>query len=649
MLHCPPLRERVYRGKPSAAVHAVARIPIIRADYKQWPEWSMKKAVDAVTVQKLSIRRAAEQYSIPKSTLGDRVSGRVQFGAVSGPPKYLTSMEEEELAIFLCRCGAMGFARSKSEIIALVQRVLDSRNKQVIVTNGWWESFQRRHPKLTLRTPAPLSQVRSKATDPEMLARYFDLLEETLVANGLEGRPGQIFNMDESGMPLDAKAPKLIFGKGSYASAIGSGDKSQITIVGCVNATGFSLPPMVIWDRKHLAPELAVGEVPGTIYGLSAKGWIDHELFDVWFNNHFLRYAPSARPLLLLMDGHSSHYCPDTIKLAAEQQVILFTLPPNTTHLSQPLDKGCFGPLKAKWKCVCHEHCTANPGKVVTRYEFIHLFCKAWMGSMTISNIISGFKTGIYPVNRHALLDPIEATLSLTARTGLAYIPLYSPSARCTKSCTTCENESFSADSQSSIDSKEELRDEQLELFEKWYNEGIEMTDNSEYNAWLAQFHPMSPAASHVWMRDYQSTGVSSYLSYPSPLCKVPTVHPKSCGRVLTSQENIGQRRKATREGEERAEKKQQKEAVDMVLKLLLVSLTLTWFQFLPFSMQAHAQCSLLVPTTTPHCARCTEYRHVLHSMRAHSSKSKPPERVCEKTTSSSHTNYWYLSTARET
>ena len=42
-----------------------------------------------------------------------------------------------------------------------------------------------------------------------------------------------------------------------------------------------------------------------------------------------------------------------------------------------------------------------------------------------------------------------------------------------------------------------------------------------------------------------------------------------------------------------------------------------------------HAQCSLLVPTTTPRCA-CCEYRHILSSMRVHS--TKPPE---EKTASS--------------
>ena len=94
---------------------------------------------------------------------------------------------------------------------------------------------------------------------------------------------------------------------------------------------------MVIWDRKTLAPELTIGEVPGTIYGLSGNGWMDMELFDVWFENHFLRYAPSVRPLLLLLDGHSSHYCPGTIKLAAKERVIIFTLPPNTTAPRQGL------------------------------------------------------------------------------------------------------------------------------------------------------------------------------------------------------------------------------------------------------------------------------------------------------------------------
>jgi hypothetical protein len=64
------------------------------------------------------------------------------------------------------------------------------------------------------------------------------------------------------------------------------------------------------------------------------------------------------------MDGHSSLYSPDTNHMSAQSDIILFTLPPNTKHLSQPLDKRCFGPLKIEWKKVCHEYKPANIEKV---------------------------------------------------------------------------------------------------------------------------------------------------------------------------------------------------------------------------------------------------------------------------------------------
>ena len=89
----------------------------------------------------------------------------------------------------------------------------------------------------------------------------------TIQENDLVGKPGQLFNMDESGMPLDAKPPKLVAVRGAAVSAIGSGDKTQITVVACVRAAGYCIPPMVIWDW-----ELTHGEVPGTIYGLSKMG-----------------------------------------------------------------------------------------------------------------------------------------------------------------------------------------------------------------------------------------------------------------------------------------------------------------------------------------------------------------------------------------
>jgi hypothetical protein len=98
---------------------------------------------------------------------------------------------------------------------------------------------------------------------------------------------------------------------------------------------------------------------------------MDQDLFDLWFTHHFLRYASGERPLLLILDGHSSHYCPDTIKRAFED-VIVFTLPPNTTHLTQPLDKGVFGPMKAAWRDMSFL-LGKNPGRKMTKCDFSRL------------------------------------------------------------------------------------------------------------------------------------------------------------------------------------------------------------------------------------------------------------------------------------
>ena len=51
-------------------------------------------------------------------------------------------------------------------------------------------------------------------------------------------------------------------------------------MIGCANAAGQSVPPMVIFEGKYLNHEWTIGEVPGTFYGMSSKGWTDQELFN---------------------------------------------------------------------------------------------------------------------------------------------------------------------------------------------------------------------------------------------------------------------------------------------------------------------------------------------------------------------------------
>ena len=96
--------------------------------------------------------------------------------------------------------------------------------------------------------------------------------------------------MDETGVPLNTDIPKGIFKRGTKNPfSVSSGHKSQMTVLGCVSAAGYCIPPMIILDRKTLHPDMTIGELPGTIYGLFLKGWVDQELLKMWFEGHVLR------------------------------------------------------------------------------------------------------------------------------------------------------------------------------------------------------------------------------------------------------------------------------------------------------------------------------------------------------------------------
>ena len=71
-----------------------------------------------------------------------------------------------------------------------------------------------------------------------------------------------------------------------------SGNKEQITIVACASTTGVALLAMVIFQGARLSHELTKGEVPGTMYGVSDKGWIDQTLFFNWLNDVFIKNIP---------------------------------------------------------------------------------------------------------------------------------------------------------------------------------------------------------------------------------------------------------------------------------------------------------------------------------------------------------------------
>ena len=222
---------------------------------------------------------------------------------------------------------------------------------------------------------------------------------------------------------------------------------------------------------------------------LQKDGSIKTCMFDQWFD-HFLYYAPSARPLLLMMDGHSSHYCPSIIHRASKNEVILMALPPNTTHLTQPLDKGTYGPLKIEWRKVYHEYVVQNPGKVITQNNFSTLFSKTWMKSMTIANVMAGFSTaGIYPLDRNKVISKLEEAMFTPPKQPgkLSYLPLLTP----------VPSPSISQSSKKPI----VFSEAEIKLFLERYEDGYDGKDEI-YKIWLKMYHPDADSISSATLNE---------------------------------------------------------------------------------------------------------------------------------------------------
>ena len=112
-----PLRDRVFTSSSDSCPSTLSsayKLGLIRpTHYKDWTSEGMSAAMKAVIENGKSIREAAQLYHVPKSTLGDRISGRVLPGMRSGPPCYLSNEEEEELVNFLCRVAQIGQGRTR--------------------------------------------------------------------------------------------------------------------------------------------------------------------------------------------------------------------------------------------------------------------------------------------------------------------------------------------------------------------------------------------------------------------------------------------------------------------------------------------------------------------------------------------------------
>lgn len=112
-----------------------------------------------------------------------------------------------------------------------------------------------------------------------------------------------------------------------------------------MSATGVYVPPALIFPRKRMNHLLFKDSLPGTLNLVTETGYMNSDVFLEW-RKHFVHHTKPSQddPVLLAADNHSSHCSLSAVLYLRKHHVTFLTLPPHTSHVIQPLDKGFFGP-----------------------------------------------------------------------------------------------------------------------------------------------------------------------------------------------------------------------------------------------------------------------------------------------------------------
>ncbi|KAG5863824.1 hypothetical protein JTB14_001317 [Gonioctena quinquepunctata] len=192
----------------------------------------------------------------------------------------------------------------------------------------------------------------------------------------------------------------------------------SVTVVGCCNAIGNTIPPMNIYRSKRSKPEFSDNLPPGNIVRMAPKGSVTTELFTEFLRDLARYKGPNA---ISLVFDRTCHLDYEIVKAAEEHNIKLFCLPSNTTYGLQPLDKYVYRSFELHWGQELLGFWDQHTDRTLTKIRFNEVFSKVWPKCMTPANIISGFgATGLYPFNpeaipEHAFVPPIPTEIPAPA------------------------------------------------------------------------------------------------------------------------------------------------------------------------------------------------------------------------------------------
>ena len=363
----------------------------------------------------LSQRRAATIYNVSHTTLSDRRAGRPSQADRWPKLRNLTKLEEEVVVEHILELVARGFPPRLAAVANMANSLRAERNMGQVGTN-WPSTFIKRRPELEVKFNRKYDYKRALCENPEVIQGWFGLVANIKSKYGIQDE--DTFNFDEAGFmmgQISTGAVVTALERQGRPKAVQQGNREWTTVIHSINATGWAIPPFIIFKgRHHLSAWYKEENLPQDwVIAVSENGWTTNELGLQWlkhFNKHTKKRVVGSHRLLAI-DGHESHDSLAFQQYCKENKIITICMPPHSSHLLQPLDVGCFAPLKKAYGRQA-EDLMRNQITHITKLEFLPCFIRAYNAAITPSNIQGGFRgAGLVPFDPERVITALDIRL----------------------------------------------------------------------------------------------------------------------------------------------------------------------------------------------------------------------------------------------
>ena len=299
----------------------------------------------------------------------------------------------------------------------------DASKPSSTVGINWVNKFVRRHDTLKTRFSRKYDYQRALCEDPKKIQEWFKLVRETIQEWGIVDE--DIYNFDETGFAMGTIATAKVITQAERSSRpnlIQPGNREWVTAIETISASGWVLPPMVIFaGRTHRTNWFENTNLPPDwTIGVSPNGWTTDELGFDWLQFVFERYTKDRTKgvyRLLILDGHGSHLTPKFDQYCTEHKIIPLCMPPHSSHLLQPLDVGCFSVLKRSYGHQVEQLIRVGIDHI-DKADFLVSYNQARTETYKEETIRNAFKSaGLVPY------DPAHVLLKLNMVTGTTTPP----------------------------------------------------------------------------------------------------------------------------------------------------------------------------------------------------------------------------------